>query len=195
MSRLLSLAAGAAASLLLLAGCAAPIDTSNAERVDGESPATINGVELALDAERIVEAQGFLVTMDCGTDDVPFVAGTSVECSAVDSATGESGGYTVTITAVDGSDYELDVVGSAATPQPAPDSALESAQAFADLTAQAITESLGEAPAVDCGTADIEIFEGQEVRCAYETSSASGFVIATVTSFDGSFYEISVVEE
>ncbi|UTT61938.1 hypothetical protein [Microcella humidisoli] len=193
MSRLLPLAAGAAAALLLLAGCAAPIDTSNAERVDGA--VTVPASDLALAAEGVVLEQGFTVEIDCGSADVPLEVGASVECSAFDPATESTGGYVVTITAVDGTDYEIEVVGSEATPQPAPESALESAQAFADLTAQAITDSLGEAPFVDCGTDDIEIFEGQDVRCAYETSSASGFVVATVTSFDGSFYEISVVEE
>jgi len=80
-------------------------------------------------------------------------------------------------------------------PTPQPGSALESADAFAGLTADALSNSLGETPVVDCGTADIEIFTGQEVRCGYTTSNATGFVISTVTSFDGSFYEISVAEE
>lgn len=193
MSRRLSLAAGAAAALFLLAGCAGPIDTSGAERVD--DAITVPASDLALAAEGVVLEQGFTVEIDCGSADVPLEVGASVECSAFDPATESTGGYVVTITAVDGTDYEIEVVGSEATPRPEPEPALESSQAFADLTAEAITDSLGEVPVVDCGPDDIEIFEGQEVRCAYETSSASGIVIATVTSFDGSFYEISVAEE
>jgi hypothetical protein len=192
----LTLSAAAAAGVLVLSGCAAPLDLSNAERVDGV-PSTINAAELALVAEGIVLEQGFTVDIDCGTDDVPFAVGTTLECDAFDEVSETSGAYTLTISSIDGTDYVLDVVGSerTPTPQPEPEAALESAAAFASLTADAITDSLGEVPVVDCGTADIEIFTGQEVRCSYTTSSATGFVLATVTSFDGSFYEISVVEE
>ena len=194
MSRFLSFAAGAAAAAFLLAGCAGPIDTSQAERVDTEVT-SVTAAELAIAAQDVVAEQGFTVEIDCGSADVPLEVGASVECSAFDPATESTGGYTVTITAVEGTDYEIEVVGSEATPRPEPEPALETSQAFADLTAEAITESLGEVPVVDCGPDDIEIFEGQEVRCAYETSAASGIVIATVTSFDGTFYEISVAEE
>lgn len=182
------------ASAFILSACSGPIDTSNAERVD-VAPDTINAAELAGVAEGIVLEQGFAIEIDCGSDDVPFVVGTSIECAAFDPASETSGAYTVTIDSIDGTDYVLNVVGSESTPAPEPASALETASAFASLTADAITDSLGEAPVVDCGSADIEIFTGQEVRCSYTTSSATGFVLATVTSFDGSFYEISVVEE
>ncbi len=183
------------AATLLLTACVPDIDTSGAVRAD--APTTINASELARVTEGIVLEQGFTVDIDCGTDDVPFVVGTSLDCSAVDEVSESSGTYTVTISSIDGTDYALDVVGSdaAPTPQSEPNPVLEAADAFAGLTADAITESLGETPVVDCGTADIEIFTGQDVRCSYSTSSATGFVVVTVTSFDGSFYEISVVEE
>lgn len=181
------------AALLLLSGCAA-IDTSGAVRVD-ESPSTINAADLAVTAEGVVADQGFTVDIDCGTEDVPFEVGTSLECDAFDEVSQTSGAYTVTISSIEGTDYVLDVAGSEAVPTPQPGSALESADAFAGLTADALSNSLGETPVVDCGTADIEIFTGQEVRCGYTTSNATGFVISTVTSFDGSFYEISVAEE
>jgi hypothetical protein len=184
----------AAVAVLALAGCVGSIDTSGAERVDGQ-PTTINARELAATAEGIVAEQGFTVDIDCGTDDVPFEVGTSLECSGFDEASETSGTYTVTITSVEGDVYGLDVVGSEADPTPPVDSAFETAAAFADLTAQAISDALGETPLVDCGADDVEIFVGQEVRCAYESSAASGFVIATVTEFDGSTYAIEVVEE
>lgn len=192
MKRLSSIAVVAA--VLVLGGCAAPLDLSDAQRVDDEAPSTISSVDLAIAAERVVADDGFVVQIDCGAVELPFVVGTSVECSAVDPATGEQGGYTVTITSIDGVDYGLEVVGSAVD-APAVDSALELASAFADLTAQAITDSLGEYPTVDCGTADIEIFVGQEVRCAFTISTRSGLVLATVTDFDGTSYQISVIEE
>ena len=62
-------------------------------------------------------------------------------------------------------------------------------------SAEAITSSLGERPVVDCGTEDIEIFLGQEVRCYYETSANAAFIIVTVTEFDGTSYAIEVREE
>lgn len=181
----------AAAAVLALTGCVGSIDTSGAERVDGTIPAA----DLALAAEGVVLEQGFTVDIDCGTGTVPFEVGATVECTGVDAASGESGGYTITISEISGSDYRIEVVGSAAEPDAPADSAFESAAAFADLTAQAITDALGETPLVDCGAEDIEIFVGQEVRCAYESSSTSGFVIATVTEFDGNSYAIEVAEE
>ncbi len=184
----------AAGAVLMLTGCIGSIDTSGAERVDG-ARTTINAEELAVTAEGIVAEQGFTVDIDCGTEDVPFVVGTSLECAGFDEASETSGTYTVTITSIDGDVYGLDVVGSEAQPTPPAGAAFETASAFADLTAQAIADALGETPLVDCGTDDIEIFAGQEVRCAYESSTTSGFVIATVTEFDGSTYAIEVVEE
>lgn len=185
------------AAVLLVSACTGPIDTSGAERVDNDAPTTINAADLAQAAEGVVAEQGFTVDIDCGTDDVPFAVGTSLECDAFDEVSETSGAYSVTISSIDGTDYVLDVVGSESqpTPGPEPEPALETADAFAGLTADALSNALGETPVVDCGTADIEIFMGQEVRCAYTTSSATGFVISTVTSYDGSFYEISVAEE
>lgn len=184
----------AVAISMALAGCVGSVDTSDAIRVDDTVPSTINAADLAITAEGVVFEQGFTVDIMCGSDEVPFVVGTTIECDAFDEVSETSGAYTLTISSINGTDYVLDVVGSERTPTP-PAAALESAEAFASLTAEAITASLGETPVVDCGTADIEIFEGQEVRCSYTTSVGTGFVISTVTSFDGVFYEISVAEE
>lgn len=179
----------------LLAGCAADVDTSGAVRVD--QPSSVTADELATAAEGVVAEQGFDVDIDCGADDVPLEVGTTVECAGVETATGAEGSYTVTITSVDGAEYGLEVVGSAAQPSDpaAPEPALESAAAFTELVASLVTDQTGEEATVDCGTADIEIFEGQEVRCGYETASYMGVLIATVTLFDGSYYEISVADE
>lgn len=179
----------------LLAGCAADVDTSGAVRVD--QPTSVTADELATAAEGVVAVQGFDVDIDCGADDVPLEVGTTVECAGVETATGAEGSYTVTITSVDGAEYGLEVVGSAAQPSDpaAPEPALESAAAFTELVASLVTDQTGEEATVDCGTADIEIFEGQEVRCGYETASYMGVLIATVTLFDGSYYEISVADE
>ena len=176
-----------AASVLLLSGCSGLLD------LDDGSPSTINAAEIAAAAEGVVLDQGFTVEIDCGNDDVPLAVGTSLECDALDPATGTTGGYTVTITSVQGADYQIEVVGSEAGP--ADDAVFEPASAFAELTGQAITDSLGETPVIDCGTEDIELFAGNEVLCSYSTSTASGYVVSTITSFDGEFYEISVREE
>jgi len=182
-----------AAFVLLLGGCAGDIDTSGAERVDDSAPTTMSASELAVGAEGVVLGQGFTVEIDCGTEDVPFVIGASLECAVLDPATGDVGGYSVTIASIDGVDYVLYVVGSAA-PEPEPAAVFETAATFAELTAQAISSSLGEQPVVDCGVDDIELFEGNEIRCGYTASSTSGFVVSTISSFDGSSYAISVVE-
>ncbi|UYN84643.1 MAG: hypothetical protein KIT89_05590 [Microcella sp.] len=185
-----SIIATSAVSVLLLSGCSGLIDLA----VDDGAPTTINAAQLAAAAEGVVLDQGFTVQIDCGSADVPLTVGTSVECSALDPATGDTGGYTVTITSVQGSDYEIEVVGSEVR-DPSAEAVFEPASAFADLTAQAITDSLGETPVVDCGTEDIELFAGNQVLCSYSTSTTSGYVVSTITSFDGEFYEISVVEE
>jgi len=186
---------GGAALALSLTGCFGSIDTTGAVPVE-ETPSTIPAFELALDAERIVEEQGVLVTMDCGDGDIPFVVGTTVECSAFDSSISESRSYTVTITSIDGARYSLDVVGPAAEPSPSePASAIEPIDAFTAFVVDTLTPVLGEQPLVDCGTEDIEIFIGQEVRCSYETSDNSAFIIVTVSLFDGESYGIDIVEE
>lgn len=177
-----------ASSVLLLSGCFGPLDVS----VDDGAPTTVSAAELASTAEDVVLGQGFTVEIDCGSDAVPLAVGTSLECSGLDAATGATGTYTLTITSVDGADYVLSVVGSEV---PAGDAVFEPATVFAQLTAQAVTDFFGEEPIVDCGTDDIEIFVGQEVRCAYSTSTASGFVISTITSLEGTVYEFSVTEE
>ncbi len=87
---------------LVLTECGGTI-ASNTERVDG-APDTINAAELALAAEEVVLEQGFTVDIDCGTDDVPFVVGTSLECDAFDEVLETSGAYTVTISSIDGID-------------------------------------------------------------------------------------------
>lgn len=183
----------------LLAGCAADIDTTGAVRVDDAALTSISAGELALAAEGVVAEQGFDVVIDCGAEEIPLAVGTVVECAGVETTTGAEGSYAVTITSVDGADYGIEVVGSAAAPsepsEPAVEPALESAQAFADLVASVVAEQAGEDAVVDCGADDIEIFEDQEVRCAYETASFMGVAIATVTFFDGANYEISVVDE
>jgi hypothetical protein len=183
------------ASALLLAGCAGPIDTTGAVSVDDDAPTTINAADLAIVAEDVIAGQGFTVDVDCGTEEVPFVEGTSLECTAFDEVSETSGAYTVTIRSIVGAEYELQVIGSESEPTPQPDAVFESIDAFNQLTAEAIAGTLGETPVVDCGTFDIEVFVGNEIRCGYTASSASGTVISTITSFDGSFYEISVVEE
>ncbi len=179
-------------AVLLLAGCSSSIDLSDAVLVSDGGPATVTAAELAIAAEGVVLEQGFVVDIDCGTDTLPLAVGTTLECAGLDPATGATGTYTLTITSVDGADYVLNVVGSDA---PSADAVFESGEAFAALTAQAITASLGEEPFVNCGADDIEIFVGQEVLCAYQTSTANGYVVSTVTSLDGTTYEISVVEE
>ncbi len=179
-------------AVLLLSGCSATIDLSDPVLANDGAPTTISASELASTAERVILEQGFAAEVDCGTETVPLVVGTSLECAGLDPATGATGTYILTITSVEGSDYVLNVTGSEA---PSTDAVFESGAAFADLTAQAISSWFGEAPAVDCGADDIELFEGQEVLCAYQTSTASGYVVSTVSSFDGSRYEISVVEE
>lgn len=181
------------AAALLLSGCTA-VDTSGAVRVD-DGPATLTAAEVAAAAEGVVAEQGFTVEIDCGTDDIPFEVGTVVECAGVDPATGETGTYTVTITSIDGTDYGIEVVGSAAPGPTEPASAIEAIDAFTGFVVDTLTPSLGEQPVVDCGTEDIEIFLGQEVRCSYETSSNSAFIVVTVSDFDGLSYGIEIVEE
>lgn len=195
-SRLRAVVLAVVASVLLLSGCGVAIDTSGAERVDGDGvPSTINADKLAVVAEGVILQQGFTVTVDCGTEDVPFVVGTTLECEAVDQETQTSGAYTVTIRAIEGADYEIQVLGADSEPSPQPEPIFESVEAFNQLTAEALAASLGETPVVDCGPFDIELFAGNEVVCGYSTSTVDGTVISTVTSFDGSSYEISVVEE
>lgn len=193
-SLITTLAVGA----LALAGCVGGIDTSGAVRVDTEAPTTLPVSELAVAAEGVLLEQGFTVDIDCGPGEVPFEIGTSVECTGFEPSSGDSGGFTVTITSIEGTDYQVEVVGSEAggsddggTDQ----STVEPIDAFTGFVVDVLTPSLGEVPVVDCGSDDVEIFAGQEVLCFYETSAANAYILVTVTEFDGTAYSISIDEQ
>lgn len=190
LPRIVLVSTGAALALSL-SGCFGSINTDGAVPVDPGAPTTIAASELAGVAEGIVLEQGFTVEIDCGSGDVPFEVGASIECAGVDPATGESGTYTLTISSIDGTDYVLDVAGSGSEPE----AAIEPIDVFTQFVVDTLTPSLGEQPVVDCGTDDIEIFQGQEVRCYYETSGNAAFIIVTVSEFDGQSYGIEIVEE
>lgn len=70
----------------------------------------VSADQVATAAENALEAQvGSRPDMDCGTDDVTLVNNTKVDCILTDPATGEKFEAPVTISGVEGTDYQVNV--------------------------------------------------------------------------------------
>ncbi len=88
----------ASAALVVLSACS--VDPSY----------VVSGSDLATTAEDALEAQvGARPSVDCGTDDIPLVKGTTVDCVLTDPATGDRYDAPVTIQSVDGANYTIGV--------------------------------------------------------------------------------------
>lgn len=87
----------AVASVALLTGCAS-------------GPATDTAEHFATSTEDTLEQSvGSRPQVDCGTDAIPLVNDTVVNCVLTDPATGTQYDTAVTISGVDGTDYHIDV--------------------------------------------------------------------------------------
>lgn len=192
-NRLLSLAVVTAASALVLTAC-----TFSANL-------TVPASQVATTAEDALEAQiGSRPEIDCGTDSVPLVNGTEVDCVLTDPATGERYEAPVTISNVDGSKFTVNVdvadapIGGGSTPEPTETSVTipEDAPTVTgtDLSAvvvRALAPELGYTPVVSCFL-DVAIVVGNTTNCTLtDEEGAVSDVLVTITEFDGSNYSIN----
>lgn len=185
----LGVLAGGVAVLFALTGCSFNIGTPTA--VDDD---TIAVSELAALAEkRIFDDFGAEVDIDCGSSEVPFEVGTVVECTGVEVGDDQVIPVTLEIVLVDDDYYEIDIT----TGEPVATTGGDGTEVFVpaadfeDTVATALESVLGERVAPQCGRADVEIVVGSQMICAVVMSSGFGEALVTITSFDGSTYEIT----
>jgi len=171
----------AAAAVALLAGCVFSPGVNTAPTVPAEDIAT-------LAADALEEQEGIRSTIDCGDEDIPVKAGTSVTCVLVDSVAGLEFDVVITFTEVSGSDYTIgirraDVPNNAPQPTAEPGASVPVTEIEA-LAIRALTPSLGFVPVVVCDATEVEIVVGTTVDCSYESPTGTVDAVVTITAFD-----------
>jgi hypothetical protein len=190
-SRSLTLIPVAALAITLLAGCTFSVGVNTALRVP---PADIE----TLAADELEEQVGVRPTIDCGEDDIPVEADTSVTCLLVDPGTGLEFDTVITFTEVDGDNYAFDIQ-VADVPNNAPEPTAEPGASvpIGDIEALAITalkNVLDYVPEVTCEGTEVEIVVGNTVNCNYGSPNGPVDAVVTITAFDATqgTYEIRV---
>lgn len=188
--RTASALAAAAFALVALAGCAPATLTASAE-------------DIADLAEGALEEQvGSRPDIDCGTGDIELKKGLVIDCTLTDPVSGDRFDAPVTIATIQGNTYTIDVqVGDAPIDPPTPESTVEPQTGdnptvpgtdIADLAAGALESILGFLPIIECPDAEVEVFVGNSVVCAFaEDDGTQHEVRIDITEFDGSTYAIN----
>lgn len=184
-SRPLAVVPVAAVALTLLAGCTFSVGTNTAPKVSPEELETLAADEL--------EAQvGVRPVIDCGDDDLPVKANTSVTCLLVDPGTGLEFDTVITftevVTSIDGVDYTVDIKVADTPNNPAePTSepgAFESIEKIEALAVQALSGVLDYVPEVQCEGESVEIVVGNTVDCTYTSPDGPVDAVVTIIEFD-----------
>lgn len=190
-SRSLTLAPVAALAITLLAGCTFSVGVNTAPTVPPEDIET-------LAADKLEEQVGVRPTIDCGEEEIPVEADTSITCLLVDPVVGLEFDTVITFTEVDGTNYTFDIQ-VADVPNNAPEPTAEPGASvpIADIEALAITalnNVLDYVPEVTCEGTEVAIVVGNTVDCSYESPDGPVDAVVTITAFDATTgtYEIRV---
>ncbi|TQL77044.1 uncharacterized protein DUF4333 [Stackebrandtia endophytica] len=178
-----------------------------------EAGFTVTGDELADNAAGALEEQiGQRPELDCGSEDIILTEGKEVPCTLTDPTTGSEYDTTVTITKVDGTEYEIQVQvadepkggdSASASDDPASDDPASSddeaglevaATDLATAAADALEEQVGQRPTIDCGELNITIYEGRTTYCDLIDDAAGEIyeVTLTITTIEGTNFEFDV---
>lgn len=191
-NRILSLAVVTVASALMLTACSLSVTP------------TVSASKVAETAEDALEAEvGMRPEIDCGTEAVKLIDGTTVDCILTDPGSGTEIDALVTLSKVNGTNFTVNVKvadapnDNGSTPEPsessapAPDAPVVTGEAFAEVVVDALTEELGYTPTVECFL-DVAIIEGATTNCTLTDDKGEVHdVLATVDTFDGSTYSIT----
>ncbi len=184
-SRPLAVLPVAAVALTLLTGCTFSVGTNTAPKV---SPTELE----TLAADELERAVGLRPTIDCGDDDIPVKANTSVTCLLVDPVAGLEFDTVITFTDVTTSagslDYTIDIA-VADVPNNAPEptsepGASEPIEKIEALAISALSTVLDYVPEVDCEGESVEIVVGTTVDCTYTSPDGPVDAVVTITEFD-----------
>lgn len=191
-NRILSLAVVTVASALMLTACSLSVTP------------TVSASKVAETAEDALEAEvGIRPDMDCGTEAVKLVDGTTVDCILTDPGSGTEIDAVVTISKVKGTNFTVNVkvadvpIENGSDPKPTessapdPDAPVVTGDAFAEVVVKALTTQLGYTPTVQCFL-DVAIIEGATTNCTLTDDKGEVHdVLATIDEFDGSTYSIT----
>jgi len=104
------------ATLILLSGCSASASIGTDSGTDTDTTdettevATITSAELGQNISDFYEEQnGVASDIDCGEDDIAVEEGAVISCLGIDPTTGDEVPLNVTLSNVDGANYEFDV--------------------------------------------------------------------------------------
>jgi len=187
----------AALALLSLTGCVDlggdpdPVDTGTAGDVT-----TVAATDVAVTASGALESTfSSAPEVDCGGAQVPLVVGQIVHCLVIDPDTSEGYDGETTITAVDGTAFDISIVLTAyigADPSlAAADAPTVPAADIAGLAADSLSTELGEQLEVTCGSTDVPIEVGFTLTCwGTYPDTMHAPVAVEITEFDGSTYSI-----
>lgn len=188
-ARPLTLIPVAALAATLLGGCTFSVGVNNAPMVPPEDIETRA-------AEQLEEQVGVRPTIDCGDDEIPVEAGTSVTCLLVDPVAGLEFDTLVTFTEVDGTHYAFDIeVADVPNNAPRPTAAPGAFVPIGDIEAlaiRALTPTLGYVPEVTCDGAGVGIVVGATVDCSYPSPEGTVAAVVTITAFDQTAGEYTI---
>jgi hypothetical protein len=178
-----------ALAVALLTGCTFSVGVNTAPTVPPEDIETLAADEL--------EAQtGVRPDIDCGDDEIPVEADTSITCLLVDPVAGLEFDTVITFTEVDGTNYAFDIQ-VADVPNNAPEPTAEPG-AFVPigdieaLAIRALTPTLDFVPEVTCEGTEVEIVVGNTVACSYPSPDGTVDAVVTITAFDATAGEYSI---
>lgn len=153
-------------TLLALAACGTPT----------ESPEKIAEVASDALADEVGEKPD---NLDCGDEDITIEKDNSVDC--VLTHDGQDQPTKVTITEVDGRDYEINVQFA------------ESADKVASVASDALAQQIGQAPDdLSCGDEDVALEKDNTVDCVLTHGGQEFDTEVTITEVDGLDYRIDV---
>jgi predicted small lipoprotein YifL len=172
----------AATLLVALAGCSVHANL------------TVPASEVATQAAKLLQKQVKSKTapgIDCGKGQVDLVVATKVDCTLTDPVDASKYDTVITVTKVKGTDYSIHVkVADSAKG----DSAVPTVPAaqIDQLAADAIEQSSGARPTIDCGSQKLPIVQGNVFDCT-ATSTVTGDIYTatiTVTTVNGDDFHI-----
>jgi hypothetical protein len=190
-SRSLTLIPVAALAVTLLAGCTFSVGVNTAPTVPPEDIE-----ELAADA--LEEQTDVRPVIDCGAEEIPVEADTSVTCVLIDPVAGLEFDTVITFTEVDGTDYAFDIqVADVPNNAPQPTAEPGATVPIGDIEAlaiRALRPTLDFVPEVRCEGTEVEIVVGNTVECSYDSPEGAVDAVVTITAFDATAgtYEIRV---
>lgn len=169
--------------------------------VGGGTPTTVGAAKVADTVEGILEEQaGRRPDVDCGTDDFALEEGASRTCTLTDPQSGLQYDAAVKLSEVKGTDFRVDVsvadqpnnASAAPTESAGTDTLVLGADEIARTAESALADQVQGDFQLVCGNGDLQISAGDVIDCIYSDAEGDRDASVTITSVNGTDYELSV---